>query len=287
MPSRLVGKPFGSSELALIHQQIREAKPNNRSEIARRVCKALAWYGPGGRPQEMSARVALLRLHRSGLIELPPPRNSNANGKNTVTEFTLEVSEEPVAARVDQLEALNLSMIEQRNDSRLYNQLIERYHYLGYTPMAGAQIRYLIKAGSQLLGAIGFGASAWKVACRDEFIGWTRQQRHKNLHWIINNWRFLILPWIRCENLASKILAMCARRLPKDFQQRYGYQPVLMETFVQCERYSGHCYRAANWHCLGNTQGRGKKGQSGDKPVPIKSVWVYPLNKHFRDTLHQ
>ncbi len=285
LPTRLLGKPFGLSELAVIEEQIREANPNNRNEIARRVCKSLGWYGPGGKAQEMSARVALLRLHRNGLITLPPPQNSNANGKKAVTQFTLDLKQAPVVARVDQLESLNMSIIEKKTDSRLYNELIERYHYLGYTPMAGAQIRYLIKDGSELLGVIGFGASAWKVACRDKYIGWSRERRHANLHWIVNNWRFLILPWVRCQNLASKILSLCARRLPEDFNQRYGYSPVMLETFVQVDRYSGHCYRTANWQYLGQTQGRGKKGQLSDPRVAIKSVWVYPLRSNFRDVL--
>jgi hypothetical protein len=149
-------------------------------------------------------------------------------------------------------------------------------------------MRYLIRAqDGRLLGAIGFGAAAWHLACRDQWIGWTSVQRQSSLDLVLNNARFLILPWVRAANLASHILGESSRRLPGDFQKRYGWRPVLLETFVD-ERYAGHCYRAANWICLGKTQGRGKKGGhglAGQTPVPVKQVWVYPLSPDFRNQL--
>lgn len=137
----------------------------------------------------------------------------------------------------------------------------------------------------KILALLGFGASAWQSAPRDQFIGWTHAQRQRNLHLIVNNARFLILPWVTSKNLASKILALAARRLPEDWQRRYGYRPVLMETFVEKNRFSGTCYQAANWTCVDQTQGRGKLGPSGKQRVPVKDLWLYPLDRHFRSSL--
>ena len=140
-------------------------------------------------------------------------------------------------------------------------------------------------AGERLVALLGFGAGAWQCAPRDLFIGWTHEQRQQNLHLIVNNARFLILPWVRSENLASKILGLTVRQLPQDWQFRYGIRPQLLETFVEKDRFTGACYRAANWLHVGQTQGRGKLGPSGKQSVPIKDVWLHPLGKGFRQGL--
>ena len=170
-------------------------------------------------------------------------------------------------------------------DSSLWNELVERYHYLKYKPLPGAQTRYLVFHGSHLLAALGFSAAAWKVAPRDRFIGWDDQQRRCNLHRIVNNSRFLILPWVTVRNLASCILATAASRLGDDWKERYGYEPLLLETFVERNRFRGTCYRAANWLHVGETQGRGKLDRQHRRPLPVKHVYVYPLHKHFRQEL--
>ncbi len=137
----------------------------------------------------------------------------------------------------------------------------------------------------QILALLGFGAAAWKVAPRDRWVGWSRRTREQNLHRVVNNARFLILPWIRCRNLASKLLAMAARQIPEDWQKRYGYRPLLLETFVQASRFRGTCYRAANWVHVGQTQGRGKLDSNHQAPLPVKDIWLYPLEKNFRSAL--
>jgi hypothetical protein len=189
-------------------------------------------------------------------------------------------------AAVRELAALRLAVVE-RTGSALWNEYIDRYHYLGYKPLPGAQLRYFAYAGERLVGLLGFGAAAWKSGPRDEWIGWSRTQRHRNLGGVVNNARFLILPWVRVFSLASKLLAMAARALPAHWEGRYGYRPVLLETFVEAERFAGTCYRAANWTCVGQTQGRGKLGDHRLGQVPIKTVWVYPLAKDFRVRLWQ
>ena len=135
------------------------------------------------------------------------------------------------------------------------------------------------------MGLLGFGAAAWKTRPRDQWIGWRREQRQRNLAGVVNNARFLILPWIRVRSLGSKLLSMVARRLAHDWAGRYGYRPVLLETFVEAQRFAGTCYRAANWTCVGQTQGRGKLGDHRLGQVPVKTVWVYPLSRDFRERL--
>jgi len=233
----------------------------------------------------MSAKVGLLKLHRAGLIALPPPTRGNGQGRRFRDLTVTMPDEKKVEAPVDQLCGLKLLRITRAEESALYNELLKRYHYLGYTPLAGAQIRYFFSCDEGLLGAIGFGAAAWKLASRDSFIGWQPSVREKNLHMVLNNARFLILPWVRSKNLASKVLGLCARRIPGDFLKSYGYAPVLLETFVDQGRFAGTCYRAGNWVFVGQTKGRGKKHIYKTPGVAIKDVWLYPLRPDFRRVL--
>ena len=199
---------------------------------------------------------------------------------------TTSEPQKPIVLPAGKLGNLIACAISTKKDSIFWNELIERYHYLGYTPLAGSQIRYFIFTESNdLLAAISFGAAAWSVAPRDRFIGWTHQQRKANLHLVINNARFLILPWVSSKNLASRILATVTKQLLHDWQALYNYTPVLMETFVQKDRFKGTCYRAANWTFLGETQGRGKLHPKKKGALPIKNIYVYPINKSFRKIL--
>ena len=152
---------------------------------------------------------------------------------------------------------------------------------MGYTPMSGSQMRYNIFAGEHLVALLSFGASAWKLADRERFIGWSEAQRSKNLQLVVNNARFLILPWIQSKGLASKILAMAAKRLPNDWLARYGYRPAMLETFVQSPRHKGTCYKAANWVLVGRTVGRGKKNRTNKQTLPTKDIWLYPLRRDY------
>jgi hypothetical protein len=257
----------------------------HRSAIAQGVCEALSWYRPDGRPKAMSARVALLRMERDGLLELPPPLTRNGNGRTRPQATRASDPGVPLLCSRGDLDALHLERVEKRTDSLLWNELVERYHYLGYKPLPGAQMRYLIADGERVLGVVGLSASAWKVASRDRFIGWSPARRETHLHLVVNNSRFLILPWVRVRNLASSVLAMVVRRVADDWQEVYGYQPVLMETFVEENRFSGACYRAANWIYVGRTEGRGKLDRHKLRVLPVKSVFLYPLRKNFRRLL--
>lgn len=283
---RYCGRPFTHEEIELIGRLI-EAEPRpNRAQLSRMVCEALGWVRPGGALKDMSCRVAMLRMQRDGLIELPPPQKRNGNGKIRPPLTAASAPQPPVTASAGRLGKLQLLAVRTPQQSSLWNELVERYHYLRYQPLPGAQIRYLIfSANSQLLAALGFGAAAWKVAPRDHFIGWTPGQRTQNLHLIVNNARFLILPWVSSRNLASKILALAAKQLPNDWHTRYQYTPVLLETFVERQRFSGASYRAANWIHVGQTQGRGKRDRHHQNAAPVKDLYLYPLHKHFRQIL--
>ena len=285
IPSKLCGRAFAGADLERIRREIVEANPPLRAEIARRICRALDWTDALGRPKLMSARVGLLRLHRAGLIDLPAPSRGNGNGRGLVQGPDRWPEPIPVEGTVGQLGGLRLEAVCEQRASRLWNGLIDRYHYLGYTPLPGAQLRYLIGCDQGVLGAIGFGAAAWKVAARDRWIGWDASCREARLQRVLNNARFLILPWVQVKNLASKVLALAAARIGEDFAARYGERVVLLETFVETPRHQGTCYRAANWQYLGETAGRGKCARTHRAALPRKAVYAYPLAADFRTAL--
>jgi len=281
--NRYCGRDFSSTELDQINSLIKYNPSFKRSRLSREVCKMFQWLKPDGKLKDMSCRVAMLRMHADGIICLPPPMyKKRLAGKVKLTSDTDQ--QNLVTCSVDLLPPLRLQIVTQPC-SALWNEYVERYHYLGYTPLPGAQLRYFIYAGEQLVALTGFGAAAWQTAPRDHFIGWDHEQRKRNLHLIVNNARFLILPWIQSKNLASKILSLTSRRLSNDWFQRYHTQPVMLETFVEKKRFAGTCYLAANWQLCGQTKGRGKLGPAGKISVPIKDIWVYPLNKNFRSIL--
>jgi hypothetical protein len=281
------GRDFSDSDLAEIQRIIGQDPGRTRWAISQLICEALAWRKHDGGLKEMSCRVALLRMEQDGLLRLPPPRRRNGNGDHHLRRTPRGEPQPHVCRPVGELQDLGLQQVANRVDSALWNEYVDRYHYLGYQPLPGAQLRYFARAGGHTLALLGFGAAAWKTAPRDEFIGWTRAQRESHLHLVVNNARFLILPWVTSKHLASKLLGLAARQLPRDWQARYGYRPVLLETFVDKERFSGACYRAANWIYLGETQGRGKLDRHRLNALPTKTVWAYPLDSRFRSWLTQ
>jgi hypothetical protein len=272
-----------NKELDQIRSLIKENPQFHRAKLSREVCQMLQWLKPDGKLKDMSCRVAMLRMQEDGLIELPKPLRAKAVIRKI--EFTpVTDPQDSILCPVNRLPHLQLQMVNKANSS-LWNEYVERYHYLGYTPLPGAQLRYFITANGQILALTGFGAAAWQTSPRDKFIGWDHEQRKRNLHLIVNNARFLILPWVQSKNLASKILALNARQLSYDWEEKYNIRPVLMESFIEKNRFAGTCYKAANWCNVGQTKGRGKLGPPGKISVPIKDVWLYPLNKNFRALL--
>ncbi len=282
---RYCGRTISADEIERIRALIADHPSAPRVELSRLVCEMFQWLKPDGQLKAMSCRVAMLRMQRDGLITLPAPRRPNVNGCRSFAITSRSDPEFPIEAPVQAMGPLSLRCVGAAKDSSLWNELVERYHYLRYTPLPGAQLRYLATAGERLVAALGFGAAAWKTAPRDRFIGWTPEQRQSRLHLVVNNARFLILPWVRSKNLASALLALAVRRLPQDWQARYGYRPALLETFVDSERFRGTCYRAANWTHVGRSQGRGKLDRYHRHALPAKEIFLYPLAKDFRQTL--
>ena len=282
---RYCGRLFSAAEIQRIRRLIAAEPKRNRAQLSREVCDVLGWLRPDGRRKDMSCRVAMLRMERDGLITLPPPLQSNGNGRHRPRFTSASDPEDPISLPAGRLGGLEFRIVAGRESSSLWNELIERYHYLGYKPLPGAQLRYFVFSGARLLAALGFGAAAWKVAPRDRFIEWSSETRVQNLHLVVNNARFLILPWVTSRNLASRILSAVAKRLPLDWQKRYGYEPALLETFVDQSRFRGTCYRAANWVPVGETQGRGKLDRQHRHSLPVKAVFLYPLRRDFRQRL--
>jgi hypothetical protein len=223
-------------------------------------------------------------MEADGLIVLPAPTRPQPKPRRHLLAATIPIGSEITSALSD-LGSLEISMVTTKAASTVWNEAIGRFHYLGYTRLAGAQLRYLIYREGILLSAIGFGASAWKLSARDGFIGWTPEVREANLHLVVGNPRFLILPWVKVPNLASHLLSRVTRRLGDDWEVRYGYRPVLAETFVEVPRHLGTCYQAANWVKVGRTKGRGKLDRYNKYALPVKEIYLYPLTKDFRHRL--
>lgn len=209
------GRHFTEKELEIIREWIAQDPKLKRAELSRRFCRTFNWLKINGGLKDMSCRVAMLRMQDDGLLELPPPTTKAPCSRARIKHTELTASQAMINLPVHQLGELTLHRVVGRRQAALWNEYIDRYHYLGHKPLPGAQLRYFIKTTHEkIVALIGFGAGAWKIAPRDNLIGWSPQQREKQLHFIVNNARFLILPWIRSKNLASKILGLVARQLP-------------------------------------------------------------------------
>lgn len=280
------GRPFSTADLDTIRHLISDHPQASRAKLSHLVCQALDWRKPDGGLKSMRCRVVMLRMHEQGLIAIPPPRSKVWRQAGEASLRHLDADTEPqtpVTDPVHHLGPLQIDLITAADKlvSRRCNTFIFRYHYLGFQRTPGAQLRYrVLAADGRELAYLIWGSAAWKTAPRDRWIGWTAEQRQARLHLIVNNTRFLILPWVRSPNLASQVLGQICRRLPNDWRTRFGYAPVLAETFVDTTRYTGHCYRASNWSLLGQTTGRSKWDQYKTLEVPKKDVWIIPLAKN-------
>jgi hypothetical protein len=283
-PFRYCGRTFTLDEIECIRNITDDPFNTTRADIARAVCRALNWVKPDGEPKLLTCQIALSRMEAHGVIWLPLPTREPA-GFKTPTFTAASDPKAPISGSRGDLKALSLVPVTARAQARLWNELMARYHYLGGRPMAGAQTRYLALDGERVLGALGFGAPAWRLAARDRFIGWTAAEREAHLHLVVENRRFLILPWVQVRGLASSLLSLACRRLPDDFEERYTYRPVLLETFVEHDRFAGTSYAAANWVRIGQSQGRGRLAQGSRPTKPIKDIWLYPLDPRFRTLL--
>lgn len=286
-PLKLEGRVFTQEDVAVISRIVAANSASTRAALSRIVCDELNWAHADGRIKETRCRVAMLRMHEKGLISLPEARR-NPQKK---TGYVPTPETDPATELFDGVKGLlpiDFTIVDRKTPklSNKWNTYMDRYHYLGYRATSGHQIRYLISSKGRDLALFNFSSPAWKVQSRDQLIGWSPEVREKNLKYIINNSRFLILPWVKSKNLASWILGAIKRRVHQDWENRYGYHPVLMETFVDTEKFKGTCYKAANWDSIGKTQGRGKYDRFSKKELSIKELFVTPLQENWKDILN-
>ncbi len=285
------GRTFLVEELHLIQAISADCAALGRTEMARTLCELLDWRRPSGRLKNHEGRLFLEHLEAKGLVTLPPVRALGRQGPREAPRSPQGVPAPAVVGSVRAVLPLALEVVPpgRTGPSRLWRELIGRYHYLGDRVPVGATLRYFVRSArppDQILACLGWTSAAWKMTVRDRWIGWSDAQRRRALPYLINNSRFLILPWVHIQGLASHILAVCARHLPQDWHVRYGVRPLLLETLVDPSRFRGTCYRAANWLPLGRTQGRGRMDRThvahGRTP---KEVYVYPLCRHVQQRL--
>jgi hypothetical protein len=273
------GRQFSSGELQLICEVVKRHGGLSRMELAHTVCELLAWQRTGGGLKARECREFLEQLDQQGIVQLPSKRATKPVGSRTRIAVSAQGEPGcPIEGLVGAFEPIVVEPVQSSEQQRLYRELVGRYHYLGHAVPFGAHVRYFFYAGRQVLGCMQFSSPAWRMAAREQWIGWDDRARQRNLQRVVNQSRFLILPWVRIANLASVVLSRALHRLGRDWAVRYGNEPLLVETLVDESRYSGHCYRAANWIRLGQTAGRGRMDREhlreGAAP---KALWVFAL----------
>lgn len=276
------GRRLGPHELAVIREVI--AGGGSRRAISVAVCERLGWRQRSGRLWDRACRSLLLALAAAGLIALPPPRK-RMRQRHPVPLTPQGEPRPPLEEPVGALAPVRLVRVDRTPLVDLWKEFIQRYHYLGLAIPVGPHVRYLVGWEGGWLGALGFAGAAWSLVSRDRWIGWSPAQRRASLHRVINQTRFLLLPWVRSHNCASHVLALASRRIVPDWTESYGYRPLLLETFVDARRFAGTCYRAANWLYLGRTQGRGKMDRFKERSLSLKDIYVYPLTRRVPERL--
>jgi Domain of unknown function (DUF4338) len=272
------GRTFTPQEMELMRAVAQDYARLGVTEIARTICELLEWKRPSGGLKNHECRLLLERLQSDGVLTLPSLRQLGGKGPRRVDLSQPRLDPEPVECAARECEPVELALVEGKTESRLWREHVERYHYLGCRVPFGANLRYWVRGRDRELACLLWTSPAWKMQARDAWIGWSDDQRQRNLQCIVNNGRFLILPWVRVKGLASKILALSARQLPHDWRAQFGYRPLLLETLVDATRFRGTCYRAANWIYVGQTTGRGRMDREHKSHGhAIKDIYVYPL----------
>jgi hypothetical protein len=289
-PICLQGRTLTCDDLLMVRTLIAEHPDWHRTALSLHLCELWNWRNDAGRPKDMAARTLLLKLQARGLIQLPPAqRRTRRPCAQAPPMFQPELAALGPAPIDQSLKSLQPVSLELAHTPRLRGQvarLLAQYHYRGFHGPVGENVQYLARdCGGRELAVMVFGAAAWKVAARDQFIGWSVQQREKRLAAIANQQRFLILPWVRVPHLASHLLALATRRLSADWQARYGHPVWLVETFVELNRFAGTTYKAAGWLELGQTTGRTRQDRQRTLQTPSKSIWVRALHSGFRQRL--
>ena len=285
VPITIRKRTITEADLQPIQATVNRHWDKGRKHISRVLCEEWNWRQPNGCLKDMACRELLLTLHRKGLINLPPRLISAHNDKRNRSIPVVDIDQTPLQKKLSTFPPVKLKMIRNTSLETLFNSLVQQHHYLGYRQIVGNHLKYIAFIGDQPVACLGWGSAAWSVKSRDSFIGWDKDSKENNLHLVVSNTRFLILPWVSVKYLASKILALNARRLCDDWRKVYNHPVYLLETFVEKNRFKGTCYKAANWVCVGQTKGIAKKGHDHVFHGTIKDVYLYPLRKDFREKL--
>jgi hypothetical protein len=283
------GHPLSAEEIKLIQDTILDFPALSLTELSRTICELLNWRRPTGALKDHECYVFLQRLKDRGwLSSLPSIRGTSSRGPRTVSITHESDPQSPILGSVTRYTPLEFDLVSDASGRALFKQYIQRYHYLGYRIPFGAQLRYFVRSlrvPDRILACLLFSSAAWKMAPRDRWIGWQDEARILNLARVVSNSRFLILPWVEVHDLASKILSLAARQIPEDWLSVYQVTPLLLESLVDPQHFSGTCYRAANWIHVGTTQGRGRMDRNQDVERHVKEIFVYPLHAHARELL--
>lgn len=277
------GREFTEIDIDLIKEITRMYPGLSRKELAQTICENIEWQTHSGTYKYQQCKDFLEILSEEGIIKLPPKQIQRKHDRQLHDSKGFELPEpKGIEGEVKDIEPIELIIARAGVDLKRWRKYIDKYHILGDKYVFGSQLHYFIKAKDQELGCIQFSASSWALAKREEWIGWDLEDRKKRLHLIINNSRYLIFPWVKIKNLASKVLSLAAKQIQKDWLREYCYAPVMLETFVDIEKYKGTSYKAANWRYLGQTAGRGRMDKHHKNPVSPKAIYMYALEKDFR-----
>ena len=285
LPITIRKRTIRQKDLDDIQKTVLEHWDKGRTPISEILCRKWNWCQPNGNLKDMACREILLTLNRKGLLRLPPRKNSANNDKRNKFIPLVEIDTSPLNGKLSTLPPIELKSVRNTIHEPLYNSLVQEHHYLGFCQIVGNHLKYIAFIDDRPVACLGWGSAAWSVKSRDSFIGWNKETKDKNLRFVVNNTRFLILPWVSVKYLASKILALNAKRISDDWFYTYNQSLYLLETFVEQNRFKGTCYKAANWIRTGQTKGIAKKGHDHLFHGNVKDVYLYPLRKDFRQKL--
>jgi hypothetical protein len=283
---RYRGREIEESDVAFVRDLVTRHEGSSRHALSRELCRAWDWRQANGVLRDMVCRGLMLALHRGGHIQLPPARHRPPDPFLTRRRpEPVVVDTSPIEVRLADLGPLVFRQVRRTEEERLCDGLIEEHHWLGYTRPVGEHLKYLVKSGERPVACFALSSAPRHLGPRDRFIGWSKEARRANIRFLAYNTRFLVLPWVHVKNLASHLLGQMARRVSRDWEALYRHPILYLESFITPSRHAGTCYRAANWHFLGLTTGRGKNDQTMKPNRPKKEVLGYPLVHDFRELL--
>ena len=288
MEWRYRGRVITAQDLEFIREFIRQHPRLSRRRLSAQLCEAWQWRQANGALCDMVCRGLLLMLHRAGEIELPPVRQISLNPfLRRARPAPVLIDQTPLTGALSEIKPIAIEQVRRTAHEMLFNGLIEHHHYLSYEQPVGEHLKYLVWAQRRPIACLAWSSAPRHLGSRDRYIGWSATARRRNIRLVAYNTRFLILPWIGVPHLASHILGRVVSRLSRDWERMYGHPIYFAETFVDPARFRGTCYRAANWHSLGLTTGRGKASTSKRPNRSFKEVLGYPLTPRFRELLSQ